>query len=130
MPHNVLEYSANIPKLDSYAPLFSELHRILNEIGGIRLGNCKSRARAAEDFFIGDGKTGNAFIHLDVEFVIGRSEAVKRQIGQQCLDVLKKYYAEQLNDDLQITVNIRDIALDFYFKYPEGTLNYQTKSSA
>ena len=128
MPHNVLEYSANIPKLESYGTLFSEIHKILNEVGGIRLGNCKSRARAAEDFYIGDGKTENAFIHLDVEFVVGRSDDVKRQIGQQCLDVLKKYYVAQLNDDLQITVNIREIALDFYFKYPEGTLNYQKKS--
>jgi 5-carboxymethyl-2-hydroxymuconate isomerase len=125
MPHNVLEYSSNIPRLENSPELFAGLHQILNKVGGIKLGNCKSRARMAEDYYVGDGSAVNAFIHLDVEFVQGRSTEVKRQIGQQSLDLLKQYYADHLNDDLQITVNIRDISLEFYFKYPEGSLNYQ-----
>jgi 5-carboxymethyl-2-hydroxymuconate isomerase len=125
MPHNVLEYSANIPRLDNFSELFAELHQILNKVGGIKLGNCKSRARMAEDFYVGDGSSANAFIHLDVEFVQGRSTDVKRQIGQKSLNLLKQHYADHLTDDLQITINIRDISLEFYFKHPEGSLNYQ-----
>ncbi|MFT5503949.1 MAG: 5-carboxymethyl-2-hydroxymuconate isomerase [Gammaproteobacteria bacterium] len=125
MPHNILEYSANLPRLENFSELFDGLHQTLNKVGGIKLGNCKSRARMAEDFYVGDGGSANAFIHLDVEFVQGRSTEVKRQIGQEALDLLKQYYADHLNDDLQITVNIRDISIEFYFKYPEGSLNYQ-----
>lgn len=125
MPHIVLEYSSNLPELADFRALFDDIHRALNRIGGIRLENCKSRARVAEHYYIGDGNPDNAFIHLDVEFVRGRSAEVKQEIGRECLELVKHYYHLHLSDLLQITVKIDDIALEFYFKYPAGTLNYQ-----
>lgn len=125
MPHIVLEYSANIPELTDFSALFDDLHQALNRIGGIKLDNCKSRARAASHYYIGDGNPDNAFIHLDIEFIKGRSAEVKQAIGRECLDLVKRYYHLHLSDALQITVKIDDIALDFYFKDPAGSLNYQ-----
>ena len=118
MPHIVLEYSNNLPAMADFAPLFADIHRALNRIGGISLDNCKSRARVAEASYVGDGNPDNAFIHLDIEFVRGRSAEVKQAIGRECLELLKRHYAAQLSDALQITVKIDDIALDFYFKHP------------
>jgi len=123
MPHIVLEYSSNLPELPDFRALFDDIHQALNRIGGIRLENCKSRARAAKHYYIGDGNPDNAFVHLDVEFVKGRSREVKQAIGQECLLLVKRYYHLHLSDSLQITVKIDDIALDFYFKDPAGTLN-------
>jgi 5-carboxymethyl-2-hydroxymuconate isomerase len=125
MPHIVLEYSSNLPELAGFHALFEDIHQALNRIGGIRLENCKSRARVADHYYIGDGNPANAFVHLDVEFVRGRSAEIKKAIGQECLELVKRYYHLQLSDLLQITVKIDDIALDFYFKDPAGTLNYQ-----
>lgn len=125
MPHVTLEYSANLPELAAYAPLFSEIHAVLQDIGGIKLANCKSRARKAEPFHIGDGDSAHAFIHLNIEFVEGRSAQLKQAIGNECLALLKRHYQAQLNDELQITVNIVDIKLDNYFKHPEGSLTKQ-----
>ncbi|MEM7294147.1 MAG: hypothetical protein AAF420_12240 [Pseudomonadota bacterium] len=42
MPHLTLEYSANIAPPSDLKPVFLSLHKVLNEIGGISLGNCKS----------------------------------------------------------------------------------------
>ncbi len=125
MPHVTLEYSANLPELASYTPLFSEIHTALHEIAGINLGNCKSRARKAEPFHIADGNAAHAFIHLNIEFVEGRSAQVKQALGSECLALLKRHYQARLNDQLQITVNIIDIKLDNYFKFPEGSLTKQ-----
>ncbi|MFT5219331.1 MAG: 5-carboxymethyl-2-hydroxymuconate isomerase [Gammaproteobacteria bacterium] len=125
MPHIVLEYSSNVPRLAGFAELFAEVHQALHSIGGIKLDNCKSRARVADDYYIGDGDSGNAFIHLNIEFVAGRSTEVKQAIGNECLRLLKHYYQQKLSDKLQITVQIDDLLLDFYFKYPEGTLTKQ-----
>ena len=124
MPHVVLEYSDNLSPLPDFRALFDDIHRALNRIGGIRLDNCKSRARAASHCYIGDGNPANAFIHLGVEFVAGRSPEVKQAIGQECLDLLQRHYQPQLSERLQITVKIDDIALDFYFKHTAGSLNY------
>ena len=125
MPHIVLEYSSNLPELPDFHALFNAIHQALNRIGDIRLENCKSRARAADHYYIGDGNPANAFVHLEVEFVRGRSAEIKKAIGQECLELVKRHYHLQLSDLLQITVKIDDIALDFYFKDPAGTLNYQ-----
>ena len=125
MPHVTLEYSSNLPELPDFRALFGDIHQCLNSTGGIKLENCKSRARAATHFHIGDGNPGNAFIHLHIEFVEGRSHELKQAIGLECLELLKRYYQSHLSDALQITVEIRDISLKSYFKYPQGTLNYQ-----
>ena len=74
MPHIVLEYSANLYDLPSFSALFAEIHQVLHREGGIRLENCKSRARAAHHYFIADGSPDHAFVHLNIEFVKGRSD--------------------------------------------------------
>ncbi len=52
-------------------------------------------------------------------------DEIHQAIGRECLQLVKRYYHLHLSDALQITVKIDDIALDFYFKDPAGTLNYQ-----
>jgi 5-carboxymethyl-2-hydroxymuconate isomerase len=125
MPHIILEYSANLHELPSFNALFADIHQVLNREGGIKLENCKSRARIANDYYIADGHPKHAFIHLSIEFVKGRTREIKQAIGQECLKLVKDYYQAQISDHLQITVLIDDIELDFYFKHPEGSLSYQ-----
>jgi 5-carboxymethyl-2-hydroxymuconate isomerase len=124
MPHIILEYSANLDELPSFNALFADIHQTLNREGGIRLENCKSRARIANDFYIADGHPNHSFVHLSIEFVKGRSQEIKQVIGQECLRLVKDAYQAQLSEQLQITVKIDDIELDYYFKYPEGSLSY------
>ena len=124
MPHIILEYSANLYELPSFSALFADIHQTLHREGGIRLENCKSRARMASHFYIADGHPNHSFIHLSIEFVKGRSQQTKRTIGQECLKLIKDYYQAQISDRLQITVKIDDIELDYYFKHPEGSLSY------
>ena len=66
---------------------------------------------------------GNAFIHLDIAFVEGRGGELKQAIGRESLRLVKHYYARHLTETLQITVWIRDIERDFYFKHPAGSLD-------
>ena len=123
MPHLTIEYTSNVtPKIDCKA-LFGELHQLLADVGKVQIGNCKSRSRVAEDFYIADGGEEHAFVHLDLRLLEGRSPQWKREIGEQCLHILSSHFgstAERLA--LQITVSILDIERATYFKYPEGTL--------
>ena len=125
MPHIILEYSENLPELPDFRALFDDIHQTLNRLGGIRLDNCKSRARRAEHVYVGDGDPDNAFIHLAIEFVEGRSHEIRQTIGRECLELLRRYYHLHLSDRLQITVRVAEISLDYYFKDPAGTLHYQ-----
>ena len=126
MPHLVLEYSANVDCPPDLPVLFGQLHDVLEESGGIRRENCKSRARVADPFLVGSGGESGAFVHLDIRFLEGRSAEVKQAIGQLSLDLLLAWFRRSADRlDLQITVEIQDIRRSSYFKYPAGTLTPQ-----
>ncbi len=123
MPQLTLEYTDNIQQEVDFAKVFGEAHSVLSNVGGIRLENCKSRAVKQVDYFIGNGESKGAFVHLDVAFLVGRPLEVKQEIGRRILGILEKSYAPSLTkQDLQITVEVRELARELYFKIPEGTL--------
>ena len=126
MPNIVLEYTSNVSQPIDFSELFSEIHKILHEVGGINLDNCKSRVLEMRQYHIGDGHPSNAFIQLSVAFLAGRSNDIKQQIGSECLACLKRFYEKSMARlDLQITVELADIQRENYFKYPEGTFTEQ-----
>ncbi len=126
MPNIRLEYTSNISESINFSELFSSIHSALHETAGIRLDNCKSRATRIDEFYIGDGHPSNAFVQLSIRFVEGRSSETKTKVGNQCLALLKQFYQKSVaRMDLQATVEICDIHLEEYFKYPEGTFTTQ-----
>jgi len=126
VPQIQLEYSINCQSDKTSAQLFNLVHQTLASVGGIRIDNCKSRATCHDDFYIADGDQRHAFAHLSIRFVEGRSEAIKYQIGKDCLSHLKWFFKNQLQHlELQLTVEIQDISLSNYHKFPEGTLTKQ-----
>ncbi len=119
MPHLILEYSTNVRETTKLGPLFSRLHTLLSETAGIDVNNCKSRARPADDYFVAEGGEREAFVHLDIRFLEGRSTEVKQAVGAQSLEVLRTWFSESDSAlALQITVEIRDIDRRSYFKHP------------
>lgn len=122
MPHLTLEYTKNIEPEAAFDDFLGRLHRVLADVGAIPIGNCKSRARRLDSYFIGDGGSQHAFVHLVLRFLEGRSVDLKRQIGRACLEVLQESFTPSSALELQITVEIQDIERTTYFKIPEGTL--------
>ena len=122
MPHLTLEYTDNLQPVAGFDPLFDRLHRLVAEVGGIRLGNCKSRAVCREVYFVGEGGDRQAFVHLTIRFLAGRSAEVKEQIGRQSLAALQEHFPPSTGLEVQITVEIQEIERAAYFKFPEGTL--------
>jgi 5-carboxymethyl-2-hydroxymuconate isomerase len=126
MPHLELQYTSNIAQEINFSVLFAELHRILAEVGGINIENCKSRAIKLDDYAIGSSEPDNAFVHVNLKFLVGRSEVLKQKIGQDILNALRDAYAPSIDEhNLQITVQIQDIQHETYFKIPEGSFTIQ-----
>ncbi len=124
MPQISFEYTRNITQEIETQALFAMIHRVLGEVAGIPIENCKSRAKRLDDYYIANGKPDNAFIHLEIRFIEGRTPEMKKEIGEQCLGYLESYFSESASNlDLQITVEILDIRKQSYFKFPKGTLS-------
>lgn len=124
MPHLTIEYTNNLKPDFPFDDLFGRLHTALADLGGIDIGNCKSRALGLDRYFIARGGADVAFVHADVRFLEGRPAPVKEQIGRALLAILCESFRPP--DDvreLQVTVEIQDIERAMYFKHPEGTLS-------
>lgn len=121
VPHLRLEYSGNLAAPADFQPLFAELHRILHEEGGIGLHNCKSRAVKLDHFRVGNGAADDAFVHLTVRVLDGRTDAVQRRIGELALRCLERHFGAG-SDAQQITVEVGAIPRALYFKSPAGTI--------
>ena len=77
----------------------------------------KSRAVQQNDFFIGDGKSERAFVHLSVLLLKGRSEELKQRLSQtlhRCLKAAFPQTAEKMICDF--TVSVEDIDASVYMK--------------
>ena len=121
MPHLTLEYTDNLQVDADFGNLFERIHTVLAEGGGIRIGNCKSRAVRLDTYRVGGGEPV-AFVHADLRFLEGRSSEVKTQLGARILEILNETFGSRESPEVQITVEIRDIARQGYFKIPAGTL--------
>ncbi len=126
MPQIRLEYSNNCKPSGSFDQCFSLVHQALQSVAGITLENCKSRAIGLEDFYIADGDSVHSFAHLSIRFVEGRPEEIRQAVGEACLEILKQCFIESIKlQKLQLTVEVQDITLSNYHKFPEGTLTPQ-----
>ena len=122
MPHLRLEYSSNIKELD-FKTIFHEFHQILVTECSASLESCKSRAVPYEVFYIGNGDSKNAFVHLEICLADGRPLKVRQEAGKQMLEVLSKHLSKSLKDlNLQITVESKEFQRNLYFKIPAGTV--------
>lgn len=117
MPHIKLEYSNNVVEQDHFEPLFNELHQILVKTCHAKLEACKSRAIRHTTFYIGDGNPKNGMVHLEISLLEGRSIEARIAAGSEILPVLERYFAKSQKElHLQITVEIKEMKMDLYFK--------------
>lgn len=120
MPHLFFEHSANLPAVD-FPSLALPLHEILAEKAGARLGDCKSRWRRTDDFLVGNDESEQAFLHLAIDLLAGRPQAVLLEIGKAALEALGTAVRAQIGDqpeldEIQISVEVREMSREGYFK--------------
>lgn len=116
MPHLILEYSKNIESDLNHEPLFLTLHKLLAEKLPTDIASCKSRCIPHDLFYVGDCEVKNAFAHLTIKILQGRSDENKSQIGSEILKILHNFYQpHQSKLNLQLSVEIMDLD-KHYFK--------------
>lgn len=116
MPHLILEYSKNIDGKLNFEPLVLMLHKILENKLPTDISSCKTRILAHESFFIGNGNAENAFVHLTIKILAGRSDENKNQLGNEILREMRVFFQpNQSNLILQLSVEVKDLD-KHYFK--------------
>jgi len=121
MPQLVLEYSSNITQKIEPRVVLNGIVSVISAAGDIPVENFKSRLVRREEFLVGEGGERDAFVHLEIGLFSGKPREVKRRVGKDSLKCLEEYFSPSSDElSLQITVEIREIEKEAYFKAVPG----------
>lgn len=82
MPHQIIEYSANLETRLDIQALVDGLHRTAMGIDGLPLGGLRTRAARRDAYQVADRHPDNAFVHLILKLGHGRSLEKRREFGE------------------------------------------------
>jgi 5-carboxymethyl-2-hydroxymuconate isomerase len=121
MPQLQLDFSSNIIEKNNFSNLFRECHSLLEKMLPTDINNCKSRAIECKDFYLGDGNEANAFVHLLLKIMPGRSMDVLENIGEMLQEILKNHFSHSLKKlNLQITLEIMELEKTYFKLSSQG----------
>ena len=106
MPHLVILYTPNIEAkadMDTLCrSLADSMLTVVDEAGNqvFPTGGTRVLAYPAAHYAVADGKRDYAFVYLNVRMAGGRSDAVKKQAGDQLLGVVKQHFAKLFEERL------------------------------
>src|SRR3954464_15990803 len=99
MPHCVILYTPNIERKTDVSALCRKLAdqmlTVLDEQGKqvFPTGGTRVLACPAAHYAVADGKGDYGFMYLNVRMALGRSEAVKKAVGDRLLGKVKEHFA-------------------------------------
>ncbi|QIO08744.1 5-carboxymethyl-2-hydroxymuconate Delta-isomerase [Acinetobacter lanii] len=117
MPQMIVEYSNNIQNLDAQR-LMMDLNQALFDTGFIgHPDEIKTRTRANADFLIGFGETGQAYIHVCLAILTGRTAEQKTKMADALISALEAFKAYQVKDlTVQLCVELTEMPREDYRK--------------
>ena len=88
MPHQIIEYSANLESRMDIQGLVDGLHDNAMGIEGLPLGGLRTRAARREHYQVADQHPDNAFVHMILKLGHGRDEETKKAFGDAIFKAL------------------------------------------
>jgi len=82
MPHQIIEYSANLDSRMDVEALVDGLHQVAMDTDGLPVGGLRTRAARREHYQVADRHPDNAFVHLILKLGHGRPMEVKKAFGE------------------------------------------------
>lgn len=81
MPHQIIEYSANLESRLDIQALVDGMHETAMGIDGLPLGGLRTRAARRDAFQVADQQPDNAFVHMILKLGHGRPEETRKAFG-------------------------------------------------
>lgn len=115
MPQIILECSNNVLETD-LIPFLGQVNQILTNNLPTDLSSCKSRIIRHDEYVIGDNNPENAFAHLSIHVLPGRTQELLNQIATQIMENFKQQFERSLNQlNMQLTIAMNQLP-EIYLK--------------
>ena len=118
MPHITIEYSDNLQNLDESWVLL-QVNKALMGLGIFMDADIKTRIHGLRSYRMGvaAAESGeHAFVAATVELLSGREFTVQEHLGQVLLKVLERTCLQTDGPQTQISVHVREMQSELYFK--------------
>jgi 5-carboxymethyl-2-hydroxymuconate isomerase len=117
MPHQIIEYSANLAERVDIDDLVRVMHDAAAGIEVLPVGGLRTRAVRREHYRVADGHVDNAFINVVLRIAPGRSPGEKKAAGQTLFRALCDYLAPVFESSpLAISYEIQEIDAELRWK--------------
>jgi 5-carboxymethyl-2-hydroxymuconate isomerase len=88
MPHQIIEYSANLASRIDVQELVDGLHQVAMDTDGLPVGGLRTRAARRDQYQVADRHPDNAFVHVILKLGYGRTTEVKKAFGEKLFAAL------------------------------------------
>lgn len=117
MPHQIIEYSANLEERVDVDALVRVMHEAAAAIDALPLGGLRTRAVARRRYRIADGHPDNAFINVVLRIGEGRPFELRKATGEALFTALCDFLAPVYDaTPLAISYEIQEIDTDLRWK--------------
>ncbi|TDD14468.1 isomerase [Kribbella turkmenica] len=110
MPQISVEYSESLSSVFDRRGFASTFHPAASALIGSALPGFKTRFRTTGDEVIGEGGAGQAMVHAELAILPGRDDEIKSRLGELAVATLCDHIAGGTGLDIQVTVEVRDLA--------------------
>jgi 5-carboxymethyl-2-hydroxymuconate isomerase len=118
MPHQIIEYSANLDADMNIDELVVALHATASEIDALPIGGLRTRAVRRDHFRIADGHPDNTFINVMLRIAEGRSLEVRQDAGGRMFKALCDFVAPIFDKrPMSLSYEVQEISPDTRWKH-------------
>ena len=118
MPHQIIEYSANLDADMNIDDLVAALHSTATEIDALPTGGIRTRAVRRDHFKIADGHAENTFINVTLRIAEGRTADVRQDAGERLFAALREFIAPVFDKrPMSLSYEIQEIEADMRWKH-------------
>ncbi len=117
VPHQIIEYSANLEAKLDIAALVRLMHDTVASIDAFPIAALRTRVARRDQYCIADLDEANAFVHVVLRVAAGRGEEVKKAAGEIIFAALCQHLAAvQAVTPLGISFEMQEIDPVFRWK--------------
>jgi 5-carboxymethyl-2-hydroxymuconate isomerase len=91
MPHQIIEYSANLEADMDVEALVSAMHDTAIGIDALPMAGIRTRAIRHDHYKIADGHEDNAYIYVTLRIMAGRSTETRKDAGERLFSTLREF---------------------------------------
>lgn len=116
MPHLTIEYSKNLEKEVDVQKLLLVAHNSLIDCPGIDMSRVKSRLHSTDRVLNQTDAHEITMIHVTLAVLVGHEIEHRKIYGRKLFDTLKSLIPKNQSETTALSVEVREMDRDFYFR--------------